>query len=254
MKIKKAPPARIAAEVTRVATLLGIEKLLPRKPKELSGGERQRVALARAIIRKPRLFLMDEPLSNLDAKLRVQMRAELKRLHQELNITTIYVTHDQEEAMGLSERIAVVYKGKIQQFGIPEEVYTEAKTMFVAGFIGSPPMNFIPTTVIQKAPLVVAVNGVRFAPQVSHPPGGDKVILGIRPQEVAISATQKSHTAIVVLVEFSGAGYWVVLDWQGIKLMGFTQQAENISRGKAIFFRLPTEKCHFFDAQSGQRL
>jgi len=155
LTMKKMHKKKIDEEVQRVAALLGLEQLLQRKPKELSGGQRQRVALGRAIIRKPKVFLMDEPLSNLDARLRIEMRAELKKLHHELNITTVYVTHDQSEALSLSERIAVLSDGAIQQCGTPQEVYLKPANTFVAGFIGSPPMNFMKATVKQASPLEV---------------------------------------------------------------------------------------------------
>ncbi len=143
LKIRKVPPDERRRQVEEVARRVELESLLDRLPKELSGGQRQRVALARAIIRTPRVFLMDEPLSNLDAKLRVQMRAELKHLQHELKVTTIYVTHDQIEAMTLADRVAVMNRGIIEQLGSPKEIYNDPRTLFVAGFIGSPPMNLI---------------------------------------------------------------------------------------------------------------
>lgn len=144
LKKKKTQKETIDSEVKGVASILGLEDMLERRPKELSGGQRQRVALGRAIIRKPKVFLMDEPLSNLDARLRIEMRAELKKLHQELKITTIYVTHDQAEAMSLSDRMAVIHQGEIQQCGTPVDVYLRPSNVFVAGFIGSLPHKFCP--------------------------------------------------------------------------------------------------------------
>ncbi len=254
LKMRKVPQAEIAAEVERVSGLLGINALLQRKPAALSGGERQRVALARAIIRRPRVFLMDEPLSNLDAQLRVQMRAELKRLHQEIKITTVYVTHDQQEAMSLSDRIAVLYEGEVQQYGLPEEVYAKPGNLFVAGFIGSPPMRFIPATVVKNNPLEVRVNGVSFSPKAKNTPTTDKVVLGIRPEDIAVSTQRGAYEAKVILAEYSGAGYWVDLDWQGIKLKGFAALDAGINQTGKAFFNILIDKCHFFDAQTGQRL
>jgi ABC-type sugar transport system ATPase subunit len=254
LKMKKVSGEDIPAEVKRVSALLKIEALLERKPKELSGGERQRVALARAIIRRPRVFLMDEPLSNLDAKLRVRMRVELKRLHQEIGITTIYVTHDQEEAMSLSDRIAVLYRGEVQQYGTPEEVYGKSINMFVAGFIGSPPMNFIPVKVLKKTPLEVEVNGARFAPGIRETPKGDAAFLGIRPEDVLVSNKTGEYKARVDLVEYSGGGYWINLDWQGVKLKGFSRLNLTTSCGENVFFHIPADRCHFFDAQGQKRL
>lgn len=144
LKIRKVPPEEYKRRITEVARRVELDTMLKRLPKELSGGQRQRVALARAIVRTPRVFLMDEPLSNLDAKLRTQMRAELKHLQHELQVTTIYVTHDQIEAMTLAHRVAVMNKGVIEQLGTPREIYNDPRTLFVAGFIGSPAMNLIP--------------------------------------------------------------------------------------------------------------
>src|SRR5207237_2259063 len=143
LKMRKMPREEIERRVRRAADMLRIDELLQRKPRALSGGQQQRVALGRALVREPKAFLMDEPLSNLDAKLRVQMRAEIKRLHQELESTVIYVTHDQMEAMTMADRIAVMSGGKVQQFGTPEEIFSQPANAFVAGFIGSPAMNFV---------------------------------------------------------------------------------------------------------------
>jgi ABC-type sugar transport system ATPase subunit len=170
------PRDEITRRVTEIADMLGLEELLHRRPGQLSGGQRQRVAMGRALVREPKVFLLDEPLSNLDAKLRVQMRAELKRLHQQLGITTIYVTHDQVEAMTLGDRIAVLAAGKLQQLGAPQDVYDHPANVFVAGFIGSPPMNLLSGTArdghVEAGDLVFAREGV---------PAGD-VVVGIRPE------------------------------------------------------------------------
>ncbi len=164
LKIKKAKRESIESEVKRISLLLELDELLKRKPRELSGGQRQRVALGRAIIRKPRVFLMDEPLSNLDARLRVEMRTELKRLHNELKITTVYVTHDQAEAMSLSDRIAVLSDGLIQQCGTPREIYLKPENTMVAGFVGSPSMNFIPAILKNLNPIEVNCNNHILSP------------------------------------------------------------------------------------------
>ena len=150
LKMRKLPKDEIDKKVKEVAKLLNIDHLLDRKPRQLSGGEMQRVALGRALVRTPRVFLMDEPLSNLDAKLRVYMRAELKKLQRDLKITTIYVTHDQAEAMAMADRIAVMNKGKILQYSEPHDVYEKPANLFVAGFIGSPPMNFIKASIVEN--------------------------------------------------------------------------------------------------------
>lgn len=156
LEIRKIPKEEINTEVDRVAKLLQIEHLLDRKPSQLSGGQRQRVAMGRALARKPAIYLFDEPLSNLDAKLRVEMRTEIKKLHQNLGTTIVYVTHDQIEAMTLADRIAVMKDGILQQFGSPQEIYDEPNNIFVAGFMGSPSMNFVPTPVQKEGGMLVA--------------------------------------------------------------------------------------------------
>src|SRR5687767_5893651 len=179
LKIRKVPVEERQRIVLQAAKRVELDPLLNRLPKELSGGQRQRVALARAIVRRPKVFLMDEPLSNLDAKLRVQMRAELKRLQHELQTTTVYVTHDQIEAMTLAHRVAVMNKGVIEQLGTPREIYNDPRTLFVAGFIGSPPMNLIPGE---------AANGVFTGPGMRVEGLGRgsarKAVLGVRPEDV----------------------------------------------------------------------
>jgi multiple sugar transport system ATP-binding protein len=208
-------------QVARVAQLLQIEPLLHRKPGQLSGGQRQRVAMGRALVRNPKLFLFDEPLSNLDAKLRVDMRTEIKKLHQRVGKTTIYVTHDQVEAMTLASRIAVMHQGSVQQFDIPQRVYARPANMFVAGFMGSPSMNFLQGTLSSRdgAPCVEIplANGGAAAMPLARPPGimpvGGKVVLGIRPEHLyrydadlkAKKPTLARLTAPVELVEPTGA-------------------------------------------------
>ena len=192
MESRGVPKAERDTAVKRVAALLQIEPLLQRKPRQLSGGQRQRVAMGRALVRDPKLFLFDEPLSNLDAKLRVDMRTEIKKLHQRVGKTTIYVTHDQIEAMTLATRIAVMHQGSIQQFDEPHVVYGRPANVFVAGFMGSPSMNFIPATLVDvggRPAARVALNGggaadlpLGFAP--SRRPAGDNIILGVRPEHL----------------------------------------------------------------------
>jgi multiple sugar transport system ATP-binding protein len=184
LRMKKVNKDIMDREVKKVSLLLGLDNLLKRKPRELSGGQRQRVALGRAIIRKPKVFLMDEPLSNLDARLRVEMRAELKKLHNELNITTIYVTHDQAEAMSMSDRIAVLYEGGIQQCGTPREIYLKPENTMVAGFVGSLPINFVPALLKNRAPVEVDCNGALISPSTDTSPESDRLILGIRPEDI----------------------------------------------------------------------
>ncbi|MEW6410016.1 MAG: ABC transporter ATP-binding protein, partial [Nitrospirota bacterium] len=256
LKMKKAEKEFIENEVKRVAALLGLEDMIHRKPKELSGGQRQRVALGRAIIRKPKVFLMDEPLSNLDARLRIEMRAELKRLHQELKISTVYVTHDQAEAMSLSDRIAVLHQGEIQQCGTPIEVYLKPANTFVAGFIGSPPMNFIPASVHKQHPLEINCNRIILSPLLKSPPQSTNLIIGIRPEDIVISAEKlKERIEVTIsIIESAGSFNWVDVIWNDVKIKGTSKLGEYLKvRGKA-FMGFPLDKVIVFDAESGRRL
>jgi multiple sugar transport system ATP-binding protein len=247
LKIKKEPPERIGSEINRVASLLGLESLLKRKPKALSGGQRQRVALGRAIIRKPRVFLMDEPLSNLDARLRIEMRRELKRLHKEFPITTVYVTHDQEEAMALSDRIAVLNQGEIQQCDHPMEVYTKPANLFVAGFIGSPPMNIIEGSLIMDLPFIsfpIQKGQIR------------EIVAGIRPSDVTVSIDpgQGDLEGEVIFVEPTGSERWVDILWERIHIKGRAKAGQEITPGRKVFFKFPEDALHFFDKLDGKRI
>jgi multiple sugar transport system ATP-binding protein len=254
--MRKTPKEIIDRELKRISALLGLEDMLHRKPKELSGGQRQRVALGRAIIRKPKVFLMDEPLSNLDAVLRVEMREELKNLHQELRITTIYVTHDQAEAMSLSDRIAVLNKGEIQQCGIPLGIYTRPENTFVAGFIGSPSINFIEAVVIKKEPFTVIVNNAAFNPLVKGTTEAERVILGIRPDDVLVFPQREEGTmeAFAELIEVEGAVIWIKFKWRGASIKGKMIGDSIISPGTKIFLRIPDDKIHIFDYKTGTRI
>jgi multiple sugar transport system ATP-binding protein len=205
LKLRRVEKARIAEQVLQTAHLLGLQELLERKPKALSGGQRQRVAMGRAMVRQPRVFLLDEPLSNLDAKLRVSMRAELARLHQRYRITTVYVTHDQVEAMTLGDRIAVVDKGRLQQVGSPEELYRAPANRFVAGFMGSPSMNFATVELHGGDRVTVALDGLEFEiPDALHQyPGlaahlGSLVTLGLRPAALSLARPDSAATIEVV--------------------------------------------------------
>ncbi|GBE36734.1 sn-glycerol-3-phosphate import ATP-binding protein UgpC [bacterium BMS3Bbin07] len=255
LKMKKTDKKIIRKEVEKVASILGLAELLHRKPKELSGGQRQRVALGRAIIRKPKVFLMDEPLSNLDARLRIEMRAELKRLHRELKTTIVYVTHDQAEAMGLSERIAVLHLGEIQQCAIPLEIYTKPANSFVAGFIGSPSMNFFEVEVLSKEPLRVVCNNRVFEPEVSTIPEAKTILLGIRPEDITVSIEEKTDAeAIVELVELEGSIVWLDMMWKETRLKGKASIDDGVSAGDSIYIKMPDEKIHVFDMETGRRL
>ena len=203
LKMRKIPKNVIKEKVKRTAELLRIAHLLDRKPAQISGGEAQRVALGRAIVREPKVFLMDEPLSNLDAKLRIYMRAELKRIQKDIGVTTVYVTHDQIEAMTMADKIAIMNFGNLQQVGSPREIYDHPTNMFVAGFIGTPPMNFLDCTLIEKDGSYFLDSG-EFILSISHDIGrivrekatGSELILGIRPEDISLEKKQ-THEEVI---------------------------------------------------------
>jgi multiple sugar transport system ATP-binding protein len=217
LKLRKLPKEEISRRVTRIARLLELEEQLKRRPRQLSGGQRQRVAMGRAIVREPQAFLMDEPLSNLDAKLRTQMRAEIGLLHKELGVTTIYVTHDQVEAMTLGQRVAVMRKGQLQQIAPPQELYDRPKNLFVAGFIGSPAMNFVQGALVRSDGQLVVDFGVerlridgdeRAQHEGLDDLVGRKVIVGIRPehlQDAALTGDVPEDRRLVGLVRLKEA-------------------------------------------------
>ena len=216
LKVRGTPRAEIDARVLEVARVLEIEHLLGRKPRELSGGQRQRVALGRAMVRKPWLFLMDEPLSNLDAKLRVTMRGELKRLHMRLETTTVYVTHDQLEAMTMSDKIAVMDHGVVQQYATPAEVYNRPANAFVAGFIGSPPMNFLPAMVAGDG--AVSLEGAPAFQPAPAPAGlatrrGATVTLGVRPEDLTLREAGAGSALLATLDVREPLGNETLLYW-----------------------------------------
>lgn len=247
LRVRKTPQDEIDREVRKAAEGLGLAGLLNRRPGELSGGQRQRVALGRAIVRKPRVFLMDEPLSNLDARLRVEMRAELKRIHEELGITTVYVTHDQEEAMSLSDRIAALADGVIQQVGRPESLYHDPANLFVAGFIGSPPMNFIDAASLRGTFLEKAIE------QLS---GGGEMVAGIRPQDIEATAEEYDEALAVdvMMLEPTGRDVWADGAWKGVKLKGRAAPGENIRPKGRAYFRIPPDKTFVFNKRDGRRI
>ncbi len=224
-------------------------ELMHRRPRELSGGQRQRVALARAIVRKPVVFLMDEPLSNLDAKLRVSMRAEIKHLQHELGVTTIYVTHDQIEAMTLAHRVAVMDAGVIQQLGTPEAIYDKPANLFVAGFIGSPAMNLVTGQCragrFEAAP--VHIDGVA---------GQDgPVVLGVRPEDVSVVGVgQGDFDAPVYTVELTGENVQVTLDTGRTRIVAKADRAWRAEMGTAVGVKVNIDRLHLFDARTGLRL
>jgi multiple sugar transport system ATP-binding protein len=255
LRVRKLAREQISKQVARTAAMLEIEKLLERKPRELSGGERQRVALARAIVRQPRAFLMDEPLSNLDARLRVQMRGELKHLQHELGTTTVYVTHDQAEAMTLGHRVAVMNQGKLQQFDTPLDIYNRPANRFVAEFVGSPSMNFFEgrfdTTTGMFAGDGLTLNLQHEVPAITS----ERVTLGIRPEHIQVSATEQVDwpAAAVYVTEQMGSETFVFLQIQDRKVIARASGNFRAEPESKVWIQFDTAKAHFFDPSTGLR-
>jgi multiple sugar transport system ATP-binding protein len=254
MRVRRRPPAEIEARVRRAAALLGIEDKLGRLPRQLSGGERQRVAMGRAIVRNPQVFLFDEPLSNLDATLRVQMRAELKQLHRRLETTTIFVTHDQVEAMTMADRIVVLNGGKMEQSGSPLELYDRPANRFVAGFIGSPAMNFFSGRIrVDSAPVFISDGGVTFplwnAPRNSD---GRRVTCGIRPEHFELGAGDMD--AEVLDVEPTGSDTQIFARVGRHQIVAVFRERISVSPGETMRFAPYFSRIHVFDAATGRRI
>jgi len=255
LKLRKVPKDEVKERVKRVAELLQIGELLDRKPKELSGGQRQRTALGRAIIREPSVFLMDEPLSNLDAKLRVYMRAELVALQKKLETTLIYVTHDQLEAMTMSDRIVAMNDGKVQQIGDPNEVYRSPSNTWVAGFFGSPPMNFLDGTLIDvKGKPVVDFGFYKFGPNdlteaAKKGATGPEVILGVRPEDISLSRERSpdSFEASIYVVEPVGDSTIIDLTVDGQILKATVRGMYRAKIGEKLYLTPSAKESHIFD-------
>jgi len=270
LKLRKYPKAEIRKRVDDAAGILGIEELLERKPKALSGGQRQRVAVGRAIVRQPQVFLFDEPLSNLDAKMRVQMRAEITKLHQRLQATMIYVTHDQIEAMTMGDRIVVMHQGEVQQTDTPLALYNQPANLFVAGFLGSPPMNFVNGTLeLQGDALVFTeIKGGTIRVRLSsreRPQGramaGKPVLLGIRPEHIEVAqftSTEErigSFPAIVDMVEPMGPETNLYLQTGAHTVVCRSQRPlDHREVGHRLQFELNLAQAHLFDPDSGNRV
>ena len=260
LRVRKIARDQIARQVRETAWMLEIEPLLARKPRDLSGGERQRVALARAIVRHPRAFLMDEPLSNLDARLRLQMRGELKHLQHELGITTVYVTHDQAEAMTLGHRVAVMKRGKLQQFDTPLNIYNHPANRFVAEFVGSPSMNFLVGGVDLKARtfstegIELTLSGVHIE-QISGLNADTRVILGIRPEDIRVSIDKRGGwvPASVYVTELMGSETFVFLNLGREKIVARAPGDFRAETDSQVWIELDTEKAHLFDPVTGRR-
>jgi len=255
LKLKRTAKSVIADAVAKAGAKLGLGALQDRKPRQLSGGQRQRVAMGRAIVRKPRAFLFDEPLSNLDARLREQMRTEIRKLHRDLGTTSVYVTHDQIEAMTMADRIVAMQGGVIQQVGTPLELYDDPANMFVAGFIGAPAMNFLNTqadvsdgmTVLRIGNQTIATLG----PDQVQPIGGP-VIAGIRPERVVL-APEGAISARVDLVEPTGLGTVVHFDVEGQLLTLFTTDRPVLAVGDAVRLRVDAGDLRLFEPATGSR-
>jgi multiple sugar transport system ATP-binding protein len=264
LKLRKVPKAEIERRVKETAETIQLEKLLDRKPKELSGGQRQRVALGRAIVREPAVFLMDEPLSNLDAKLRVQTRAEIARLHQRLKTTIVYVTHDQVEAMTMGSRIAVMNDGALQQVGSPQVVYDTPINRFVAGFIGSPAMNFLEVHMEgtgDAARLVAASDWAIPLPkhyrEAATPKAGKTLIAGFRPEHLDIGEDAPgigSFRARADVVEFLGNEEQLHVSAAGKDVVAVVDSAHRVRPGDIVNLVLPLDKLQLFDGETGLTL
>jgi multiple sugar transport system ATP-binding protein len=257
LKLARVPKEQITRRVEEAARMLELTDLLDRRPANLSGGQRQRVAMGRAVVRSPAVFLFDEPLSNLDAKLRVQMRAEIKTLHYKIKTTAIYVTHDQIEAMTLADRVVVMNKGRIEQVGTPMQLYREPTNLFVAGFIGSPAMNFLKATVVEEGENLVArlddgqslIIGGRAA-------AGQDVVVGLRPENLALNPGDGCNllNGRVKLVEPTGAETHVLFELAGESLTAVVDGECELAPGDALAVTIEPDRLYLFDANSGKRI
>jgi multiple sugar transport system ATP-binding protein len=254
LKLRRTDKRVIQERVNKAAEILGLTEFLSRYPRQLSGGQRQRVAMGRAIVRDPQVFLFDEPLSNLDAKLRVAMRAEIKELHQRLKTTTVYVTHDQIEAMTMADKIVVMHDGVVEQIGEPLALYDRPANLFVAGFIGSPAMNFLKGKVVRNGGAAFEMENGRHLPL---PPDtnareGQAVVYGIRPEH--LSASPMGAEAEVVVVEPTGAEVQIFARVDGEEIIAVLRERLPLKPGDVFHLAPDPASVHLFDAQSGQRI
>jgi ABC-type sugar transport system ATPase subunit len=258
LKLRRRPKAEIAARVGEGAALLELTPYLDRLPRELSGGQQQRVALGRAIIRQPRLFLFDEPFSNLDAALRLRMRGEIKLLHSRLGATSIFVTHDQEEALSISDRIAVMRQGRIEQYGTPAEVYACPATTYVARFIGSPPMDILRgAIVLEHGTTVYRVGAADFVLpcDMSQGPSASRDLdLGVRAEHVLLAAPDDGVPATVQVVQPLGPSTVVTAAWDGGALTARVSGIASLLPGERVGLRLDPAGMLFFDQETGRRI
>ncbi len=255
LELAGAKRPEIDKKVAEAAAILGLQPLLQRKPAQLSGGQRQRVAMGRAIVRDPKVFLFDEPLSNLDAKLRVKMRAEIKALHQRLKTTIVYVTHDQIEAMTMADKIVVLQGGHVEQIGSPLELYDRPRNIFVAGFLGSPAMNFLEGTLEDSGgPSLALPGGARV--KLSQAPAnsaGKPLTLGIRPEDILLGGDEGVE-AVVKVIEPTGSETHVAIEVEGKELTWVVRERVNLAPEQRVNLSFATPKVHFFDRQTQNRL
>ena len=265
LEMRGVPKAERDLKVEEVSTLLQINHLLDRKPSQLSGGQRQRVAMGRALARSPRVYLFDEPLSNLDAKLRVEMRTEIKKLHKRLGTTIVYVTHDQIEAMTLADRIALMKDGLVQQLGTPNEIYDDPANQFVAGFMGSPPMNFVPCDVNDDGSLAIKNRGALVSLTVPQSDrlkseGVQKVILGLRPEMITEPKPERLGEGIVNMkmdfdvTEPMGADTIAIGEWNDVELLARLSPEAGLAAGENTPVQIDVSKVCLFDPTSGERV
>jgi multiple sugar transport system ATP-binding protein len=256
LRLSKTDKQAIRERVERAAQILGLTGLLERYPRQLSGGQRQRVAMGRAIVRDPRVFLFDEPLSNLDAKLRVQMRTEIKELQQRLRTTSVYVTHDQIEAMTMADEIVVMHDGYVEQIGTPLEVYDRPANLFVAGFIGSPTMNFIRGTYTRDGTnaFVVPPTGARVPAPLTTAAEGVEVVYGLRPEHLALAQDGEGLAGEIAVVEPTGADTHVMIRAAGQEILAVFRERHAFQAGQGIALWPDVSKSHLFDAKDGRRI
>ncbi|MBY5610449.1 sn-glycerol-3-phosphate ABC transporter ATP-binding protein UgpC [Rhizobium leguminosarum] len=254
LKMAKRPKAEIAEKVGRAAEILDLTRYLDRYPKQLSGGQRQRVAMGRAIVRDPQVFLFDEPLSNLDAKLRVTMRVEIKELHQRLKTTTVYVTHDQIEAMTMANKIVVMRDGRVEQIGKPLDLYDFPVNLFVAGFIGSPSMNFLEGRIATRdgRKIVVTDQGIALPMADTNADEGRAVTYGIRPEHITIG--EEGVPVEVSVFEPTGSETLIFGRTGGVPIDALIRERIEVDPGRTMYFHIDPRRAHIFDRETGQRL
>ncbi len=257
LKLRGESKAAVAKQVAEAAEILNLAPYLDRYPRQLSGGQRQRVAMGRAIVRDPQVFLFDEPLSNLDAKLRVQMRVEIKSLHQRLHATSVYVTHDQIEAMTMADRIVVLQDGRVEQIGSPLDLYDHPANLFVAGFIGSPAMNFVRGRLRHRADgdRVEASDGTRLPYGKNHDAqDGQEVVYSFRPEHLALGASGEGVAAKILVIEPTGADTHVYCEFCATQICAAFSERLAFEPGETIWLQPKAEGVHLFDAASGKVL